>query len=269
MTDVERSLKLIRHKSRPNSIDYINHLFPDFMELCGDRLAGDDLSIIGGIATFLNKPVTVIGQVKGRTFLENVKYNFSMNKPEGYRKSLRLMKQAEKFNRPIICFVDTIGAYPGIEAEERGQHVAIANNLMEMMNLKVPVISILIGDGGSGGALALCIANELAVLENAILSVISPKAGANILWKDSSRDIEAARILKMSSTDLMNMGIVDEIISETEEGAHVNPFIVAENIRLYLEKCLAKYKNVPDKKLIELRNKKFRQIGKYTTANRV
>lgn len=265
MIDIEKSLKLIRHKDRPNAPDYINHIFPDFIECCGDRLCGDDPSVIGGIASFMNTPVTVIGQVKGRTLEENIKYNFSMNKPEGYRKSLRLMKQAEKFGRPIICFVDTVGAFPGIEAEERGQHIAIAKNLMEMMCLKVPVISILIGDGGSGGALALCGANDLVALENAVLSVVSPKACANILWKDSTRDIEAARMLKMTTSDLKDAGIVDDIISETPEGAHANPYAVCENIKNYLEKALAKYKNMPAKKLVDLRNEKFRKIGKYIT----
>ncbi|SHI22597.1 acetyl-CoA carboxylase carboxyl transferase subunit alpha [Sporobacter termitidis DSM 10068] len=267
MTAIEKSLKLIRHKDRPNAVDYINHIFPDFVELCGDRLSGDDPSVVGGIASFLGRPVTVIGQVKGRTLEENIKYNFSMNRPEGYRKTLRLMKQAEKFHRPVICFVDTVGAYPGIEAEENGQHIAIANNLMLMMNLQVPIISVLIGDGGSGGALALCAANEIAALENAVLSVISPKACANILWKDSSRDIEAAQMLKMTANDLKSMRIIDEVILETNQGAHDNPFIVAENIRMYLEKCLNKYKNMPVKKLVELRNEKFRKIGEYATAS--
>lgn len=265
MTDIEKSLKLIRHKDRPNAVDYINHIFPDFVELCGDRLMGEDPSILGGIATFLDKPVTVIGQVKGRTLEENIKYNFSMNKPEGYRKALRLMRQAEKFHRPIICFVDTVGAFPGIEAEEKGQHVAIASNLMKMMNLKVPIISILIGDGGSGGALALCAANEIAALENAVLSVISSKACASILWKDSSRDIEAARMLKMTAEDLKSMQIIDEVILETEQGAHVNPYVVTENIKQYLERCMNKYKNMSGTKLVELRNEKFRKIGEYTT----
>lgn len=266
MTDIEKSLKLIRHKSRPNAVEYISHLFPDFMELSGDRLSGDDPSIVGGIATFLDMPVTVIGQVKGRTLEENMKYNFSMNRPEGYRKALRLMKQAEKFRRPIICFIDTVGAFPGPEAEEKGQHVAIASNLMEMIHLKVPIFSILIGDGGSGGALALCAANELAALEYSVLSVISAKACANILWKDSSRDIEAARMLKMTAQDLKTMQIIDEVIPETDLGAHANPFVVTENIRLYLERCINKYKSMPEKKLVELRNEKFRKIGKFMTV---
>lgn len=264
MTNIEKSLKLVRHKDRPNTVDYINHIFPDFMEMSGDRLLGDDPSIMGGVATFLGKPVTVIGQVKGRTLEENVKYNFSMNKPEGYRKALRLMRQAEKFRRPIICFIDTVGAFPGIEAEENGQHVAIASNLMKMMNLKVPIISILIGDGGSGGALALCAANDLAALENAVLSVISAKACASILWRDSSRDIEAASALKMTAEDLKKMNIIDEVISESEEGAHINPFIATENIKQYIERCLTKYKNMTGTKLVELRNEKFRKIGEYT-----
>jgi acetyl-CoA carboxylase carboxyl transferase subunit alpha len=269
MTAIEKSLKLIRHKSRPNAQDYINLLFPDFLELCGDRLSGDDPSVVGGIASFNNQPITVIGQVKGRTLEENIKYNFSMNKPEGYRKALRLMRQAEKFHRPVICFVDTVGAFPGVEAEEHGQHIAIANNLMFMMNLRVPIISILIGDGGSGGALALCAANEIAALENAVLSVISPKAAASILWKDSSRDIEAAEILKMTADELKSMRIVDEVIPETNQGAHDNPSIVAENIKQYLEKAINKYKNMSPRKLVDLRNEKFRKIGEYTTATPV
>jgi acetyl-CoA carboxylase carboxyl transferase subunit alpha len=263
MSTIEKSLKLIRHKDRPNALDYIDLIFPDFIELCGDRLSGDDPSVVGGIASFLHNPVTVIGQVKGRTLEENMKYNFSMNKPEGYRKALRLMRQAEKFDRPIICFVDTVGAFPGIEAEEHGQHIAIANNLMFMMNLKVPIISILIGDGGSGGALALCAANEIAALDNAVLSVISPKAAANILWKDSSRDLEAAEMLKMTAEELKGMGIVDEVIAETNKGAHDNPSIVAENIKQYLVKAITKYKRMPGKKLVDLRNEKFRKIGEY------
>jgi acetyl-CoA carboxylase carboxyl transferase subunit alpha len=263
MTPVEKSLKLIRHKDRPNALDYVNLIFPDFVELCGDRLSGDDPSVLGGIASFNGTPVTVVGQVKGRTLEENIKYNFSMNKPEGYRKALRLMRQAEKFGRPVVCFVDTVGAYPGVEAEEHGQHIAIANNLMFMMNLKVPIVSILIGDGGSGGALALCAANEIAALENAVLSVISPKAAASILWKDSSRDLEAAEILKMTAEELKSMRIVDEVIPETNQGAHDNPSIVAENIRQYLLKALARYKNMPGRKLVDLRNEKFRKIGEF------
>jgi acetyl-CoA carboxylase carboxyl transferase subunit alpha len=264
MSTVEKSLKLIRHKDRPNALDYINFLFPDFVELCGDRLSGDDPSVVGGIASFMNIPVTVVGQVKGRNLEENMKYNFSMNKPEGYRKALRLMRQAEKFDRPIICFVDTVGAFPGVEAEEHGQHIAIANNLMFMMNLRVPIISILIGDGGSGGALALCAANEIAALENAVLSVISPKAAANILWKDSSRDMEAAEMLKMTADELKEMRIVDEVIPETNKGAHDNPSIVAENIKQYLVKAINKYKYMTGSKLVALRNDKFRKIGEYT-----
>ncbi|NLT15643.1 MAG: acetyl-CoA carboxylase carboxyl transferase subunit alpha [Clostridiales bacterium] len=267
MSTVEKSLKLIRHKERPNALDYMTLIFPDFIELCGDRLSGDDASIVGGIASFHNAPVTVIGQVKGRTLEENIKYNFSMNKPEGYRKALRLMRQAEKFYRPIICFVDTVGAFPGVEAEEHGQHIAIANNLMFMMNLRVPIISVLIGDGGSGGALALCAANEIAALENAVLSVISPKAAANILWKDSSRDLEAAEMLKMTAVELKDMGIVDEVIPETNQGAHDNPSIVAENIRQYLIKAINKYKYMAGKKLVDLRNDKFRKIGEYTVRS--
>ena len=188
-------LNILKPTNRPNAKSYIDLIFTDFMELSGDRLYGDDPSIVGGIGFIDNIPLTVIGQLRGRNIEEQIKFNFSMTHPEGFRKSLRLMKQAEKFHRPVVCFIDTIGAYPGKQAEERGQASAIANNLMEIMTLKVPIISVLIGYGGSGGALALCVADRIAILENAVLSVISPKACAQILWKDISREIEAVEIL--------------------------------------------------------------------------
>lgn len=261
MKNVSECLKAIRHKERPNAKYYIENIFPDFLELCGDRLYGDDPSILGGIATFQKQPVTVIGQLKGRNLKENIEYNFSMSKPEGFRKALRLMKQANKFNRPVICFVDTIGADPSEEAESRGQNAAIANILMEMMYLEVPIVSILIGDGGSGGALALCVSNEVVALENAVLSVISPKACSNILWRNSNRESDAANLLKITADDLKKFNVIDKIILEPETGAHCDPPMMAKQIQLYLQNTLLKYKHISKRKLVHMRVEKFRNIG--------
>lgn len=209
-------VKIARGNERPTSIDYITHIFDRFLELHGDRLCRDDGAIVGGIATINQIPVTVIGQQKGRNIKQNMKRNFGMPYPEGYRKALRLMKQAEKFNRPIICFVDTPGAFCGIEAEMRGQGEAIARNLYEMSSLKVPILSIVIGEGGSGGALALAVANEVWMLENATYSILSPEGFASILWKDSKRADEAAGIMKITADDLYQLKIVDKVIMEQE-----------------------------------------------------
>lgn len=255
-------LKISHHHERPNAKYYIENIFPDFIELSGDKLYGDDPSVIGGIATLDGIPVTIIGQMKGRNTEEHIKYNFSMCKPEGYRKILRLMKQAEKFRRPVICFVDTFGAYPGKESEERGQGYAIANCLMESMYLQTPIISILLGDGGSGGALALCIADIVFALEYATLSIIAPKACANILWKDSSREIEAAALLKMKANDLLALGFVDRIIPEPQNGAHTNPHAMADVIRRYFSKEIHEYMNISVKKILKKRYKKYNNIGK-------
>ena len=253
--------RILNHHSRPNFATYIDYIFTDFTELSGDRLFGNDLSILGGVALLDEFPVTVIGQQRGRNLEEKINFNFSMAHPEGFRKSLRLMKQAEKFHRPVICFVDTIGAYPGKQAEERGQAVAIADNLMKMMCLKVPIISILIGYGGSGGALALCVADRIAILENAVLSAISPKACAEILWKNTSKEIEAAKLLKMTSNDLFQQGIVDYIIPEPNDGAHSNVTEMAMRIKSYLVKELWSLKKIRTFKLVEQRYRKFRKIG--------
>lgn len=253
-------LKIIKHPKRPNVIDYINHVFENFIEMHGDRLHGDDPAVIGGIATINDKPVTIIGQVRSRNTQENLKYNFSMAHPEGFRKALRIAKQAEKFRRPIIFFVDTVGASPDIESEKNGQHSAISNNLMEFMFLKVPTISVLIGNGGSGGALAFCIANKVCALENSILSVISPKAGANIIFKDSSKEQEAAKILKMTSDVLFDLGIVDKIIREPDSGAHNCQDFVYKNLKEYIFNTLTSYKNVLSQKLVEERYKKYRKF---------
>lgn len=261
MGDVEKSLEAIRHRARPNVKDYIAWIFPDFIELKGDRLCGDDTAIIGGLATLNGRPITVIGQIKGRNLEENLHCNFSMPKPEGYRKALRLMKPAEKFQRPVVCFVDTVGADPGESAEAQGQGTAIANNLMEMMNLRTILISILIGDGGSGGALALCVADRIAALENAVLSVISPKACADILWKDSSQSIKAARMLHITAQDLLQMNIIDKVLMEPGCGAHTNPVYMADEIRKYLVSVISDLQHYPTRLLIKKRNKKFRNMG--------
>lgn len=255
-------LQIIRHPNRPNTGDCIEYLFPEFIELCGDRLHGDDVAIIGGIAEYQKVPVTIIGQLKGRNMNEHVQYNFSMSHPEGYRKVLRLMKQAEKFKRPIICFVDTLGAYPGKEAEENGQAVAIGNCLMEVMHLKTPIISILLGDGGSGGALVLCVSDVLISLEHATLSVISPKACAGILWRDPSRDDDAAEMLKITSKYLCKLGIVDRIIREPRGGAHVNSEEMLKMLKLCIDDEIKKVRRMSVKKLVKKRIKKFNNIGK-------
>ena len=251
----------MRHPERPNAEYYIQNLFPDFIEISGDRLYGDDPSVIGGIATFDGIPVTVIGQLKGRNTEEQIKYNFSMSKPEGYRKILRLMKQAEKFKRPVICFVDTFGAYPGKEAEERGQGNAIANCIAESMFLQTPIISILIGDGGSGGALALCTADVVIALEYATLSVIAPKACANILWKDSSRELEATTLLNMQAQDLLELNITKKILKEPKDGLQANPLQMVRDIRDCLEKEVSKLIAIPHKSLIAKRSRNYQDIG--------
>ena len=213
---------LSRKSDRPIAGDYIEELFDDYIEFHGDRYFGDDGAITGGIAMFHGKPVTIIGQQKGKTTKENISRNFGMPSPEGYRKALRLMKQAETFGRPVICFVDTPGAFCGIQAEERGQGEAIARNLFEMSDLKVPILSIVIGEGGSGGALAMAVANEVWMLENAVYSVLSPEGFASILWKDSKRADEAAEVMKVTAGDLLRLGIIEELIPEKEPASGDN-----------------------------------------------
>lgn len=254
-------MQIVHQKDRPTVNDYIPALFTRFMEFHGDRLYGDDAAIIGGIGYLSETPVTVLAQVKGRTLEENKRTNFSMPHPEGYRKSLRLAKQAEKFHRPIICLVDTPGAYCGIEAEKRGQGEAIARNLYEFMTLKTPVISVVLGEGGSGGALALAVCDELAMLGNAIYSVISPRGAASILWKDGSKEKDAANILRITAEDLTEFGICDRIIDEPEGGAHNAPEQMADSIYEYLVDAVSRLKKVPTDKLLENRYEKFRKIG--------
>jgi len=258
-----RSLEVF-NQNRLNTMDYISALFSNFVELHGDRLYGDDKSLIGGIGFFHEHPVTVIGQLRGKNIKENIEYNGSMSFPEGYRKSIRLMKQAEKFGRSVICFVDTVGAYPGVEAEERGQANAIAQSLQEMINLKVPIISVLIGFGGSGGALALSVANEIIMLEHSVLSVVSPQFCANILWKDSSRESEAADLLKLTSADMEKFGIVDKVITESKVKGSKNSKTVFQQLDEHLLWTLSQYENMLPEKIAELRYNKFRKIDKYT-----
>jgi len=256
-------LDIIRHKSRPTVNDYIPMIFTDFFEMHGDRLFGDDAAIMGGVASFRGTPVTVIAQVKGRNLDENKKSNFAMPHPEGYRKALRLAKQAEKFHRPIICFIDTPGAFCGVDAEKRGQGEAIAKNLAEFMLLKTPIISIVLGEGGSGGALALGVCDELAMLKNALYSVISPRGFASILWKDASREREACQIMKITSEDLLELKVAEKIIEEPTGGAHNDINQMVENINDYLLEVIERKLKLPIDVLLEERYTKFRKIGEF------
>lgn len=254
---------LARHRERPNCLEYISNITEKFIELHGDRRFADDKAIIAGIGFMDGRPVTIIGHQKGRNTEENIFRNFGMPNPEGYRKALRLMKQAEKFNRPIITLIDTAGAYCGIGAEERGQAQAIAENLLEMSRLKVPTIAIIIGEGGSGGALALGVADKIAMLENSVYSVISPEGLASILWKDAKKAPDAAAVMNMTSKDLLGLGIIDDIISEPEGGAHNSIKESAENIKDYIEKSLKELDSHEIEENIEKRYEKIRRMGKY------
>ena len=253
-------VQISRMKGRPVGCDYIEQLFTDFIEFHGDRYYKDDRAIIGGVAKFMGVPVTVIAQAKGRDTKENVSCNFGMPSPEGYRKALRLMKQAEKFNRPVICFVDTPGAFCGIEAEERGQGEAIARNLFEMSGLKVPVLSVVIGEGGSGGALAMAVADEVWMLENSIYSILSPEGFASILWKDSKRAEEAANVMKLTAVDLKELGIIEKIIAEPTHYTLENFPIVSEILRAHIREFLKEYKRISAAELIEKRYMRFRNM---------
>jgi len=254
-------VKLARMPVRPTGLDYIEQLFEDFIELHGDRCYGDDKAIVGGVAFFGELPVTVIAQQKGRNTKENIMRNFSMPHPEGYRKALRLMKQAEKFHRPVICFIDTPGAFCGIGAEERGQGEAIATNLAEMMQLKTPIISIVISEGGSGGALALGVADRVYMLENAIYSILSPEGFASILYKDASKAEQAANDMKLTAQDLLGFGIIDGIIAEPPGGAHNDYKQMAGKIRQVLERDLKLLMDTSLDELLDKRYRKFRRMG--------
>jgi acetyl-CoA carboxylase carboxyl transferase subunit alpha len=253
--------QLARHAERPNALDYIRMLFTDWLALSGDRLFGDDPAIVGGIGKFEGIPVTVIGQVKGHNTKENLVRNFGMTHPEGFRKCLRLVQQAAKFHRPVISFIDTPGAYSGIDAEEGGQAWAIASNLQAFAQVKTPVISVVNGEGGSGGALALGVGDVLLMLENAIFSVISPEGCAAILWKDASKAPEAAEALKMTASELLRLGLIDGIVPEPLGGAHRNPQGSADALRQELRQVLQALQQVDPDALVELRWKRLRSIG--------
>ena len=253
-------VQLSRKKDRPVGTDYISRLFTDFMEFHGDRYFKDDHAIVGGIAYFHGMPVTVIAQAKGKTTKENLDRNFSMPSPDGYRKALHLMKQAEKFGRPVICFVDTPGAFCGLEAEERGQGEAIARNLFELSGLKVPVLSVVIGEGGSGGALAMAVADEVWMLENSIYSVLSPEGFASILWKDSKRASEAAEVMKLTAQDLEKLGVIEQVIAEPEEFSDANLDLVCRDMARKIADFLEKYCAMDTEKLTARRYERFRRI---------
>ncbi|MGA2090214.1 MAG: acetyl-CoA carboxylase carboxyltransferase subunit alpha [Endomicrobiales bacterium] len=257
-------VQLARHPQRPYMMDYVNALFTDFIEMHGDRSYGDDKSIVTGMAFIDAQPVVVIGQQKGRTLHENIGRNFAMAHPEGYRKALRIMKFAEKFNRPVITFIDTPGAYPGIAAEERGQAEAIARNLRDMASLTIPIISIVIGEGGSGGALGIGIANRILMLENAYYSVISPEGCAAILFRDAARAQDAATALKITAEDLVRAGVVDEIIKEPLGGAHRDAKTTMENTKQVIMKHLSALIAMGPQELEQSRYAKFRNMGVFT-----
>jgi len=256
-----QKVQLARHPLRPYTLDYINMIMSDFVELHGDRLFSDDKAMICGLAKLDKRKVVVIGHQKGRDTKENLKRNFGCAHPEGYRKALRVMQLAEEFQLPVVVFIDTPGAYPGIGAEERGQSHAIALNLREMMCISVPIMAIVIGEGGSGGALGVGVADRVAVLENSYYSVISPEGCAAILWKDGAKAPLAAEVLKLTGPDLLKMGIIDEVIPEPLGGAHRDPAKIAQNIKEVLTRNFKELEELDKDALLKLRYKKFRGIG--------
>ena len=258
-------VQLARHPRRPYTLDYIGLLMTQFVELHGDRLFGDDKAMIGGFAMFEGRKVMVIGHQKGRDTKENLMRNFGSAHPEGYRKALRLMQMAEKFHLPIVVFIDTPGAYPGIGAEERGQSQAIALNLREMAQFRVPIMCIVIGEGGSGGALGIGVGDRIAVLENAYYSVISPEGCAAILWKDRAKAPEAASALKMTAADLLELGLIDDIVKEPLGGAHRDPQAVAQRLRAALLRFFKLTNDMPLDTLVQRRYDRFRRLGVFTS----
>ena len=261
-----KRVQLARHPKRPHAVDYINRIFTDFAELHGDRAYGDDLAIVGGYAFLDGKPVMVVGQQKGRDTKQKLARNFGMPKPEGYRKAMRLMKMANKFKRPIVTFIDTPGAYPGIDAEERGQAEAIAYNLREMARLNVPVIVVVIGEGGSGGALGMGVGNKILMMENSYYSVISPESCAAIIWRDSAKAELAAAALKLTAPDLLERGIIDEIVNEPAGGAQEDHDAAAELLGASIRKALGELSTLDAAGLVEQRYQKFRQMAPFFSA---
>ncbi|MDU5143467.1 MAG: acetyl-CoA carboxylase carboxyl transferase subunit alpha [Paenibacillus dendritiformis] len=264
-----QKMHLARHHQRQTALDFIQHIFTDFIELHGDRLFGDDLAIVGGLARLNGIPVTVIGHQRGKDTKDNIARFFGSPHPEGFRKALRLMQQADKFNRPIITFIDTKGAYPGNTAEERGQSEAIARNLRDMMLLRVPVICVVIGEGGSGGALALGVGNRVLMLENAIYSAISPNGAASILWKDASKADQAAEAMKITADDLKEMDVIEEIIPEPRGGAHKDVEAASAEVKEALVRHLSELLEMSADELREDRYEKFRRIGVFEEQTKV
>lgn len=256
-------VQMARHAERPTTLDYVEQLFTDFLEFHGDRYYGDDAAIVAGIAKYKGRPVTIVGHQRGKTTKENIRRNFGMPHPEGFRKAARHMQQAAKFGRPIICFIDTKGAYPGRAAEERGQSEAIARNLMEMSGFEVPIICIVIGEGGSGGALALGVGDRLLMLENSTFSVISPEGAASILWKDGGKAKEAAEKLKITAPDLKELGVIDDIIPEIRGGAHRDLSAQAELVDQAIANHLSQLEKLDKQVLLEQRWEKYSNIGSF------
>jgi len=258
--------QIARHPQRPSISDYLEHMTNGFMELHGDRLFGDDRAIIGGFATWKGRSIMAIGHEKGKTLKERMRRNFGMAKPEGYRKALRLMKLAERFNRPIITFIDTPGAYPGVDAEQRGQAEAIARNLLEMSRLQVPILAVVTGEGGSGGALALGLADRVLMLEHAIYSVISPEGCAAILWGDASKSAEAATALRMTGPELRKLNIIEEVIPEPMGGAHRDAKLMADRVSEALDTHFLQLQKMSPEALRKQREAKFRSLGAFGSS---
>ena len=255
--------QIARHPQRPYTLDYIAAIFEDFHELAGDRAFGEDAAIVAGLARFDGKPVMVIGQQKGRDTKQKIRRNFGMPRPEGYRKALRLMRMAQRFGLPLVCLIDTPGAYPGVGAEERGQSEAIARNLMEMSRLRVPIVCIVIGEGGSGGALAIGVGDRTLMLQYAVYSVITPEGCASILWKSAERARDAAEALGMTSHRLLELGLIDRIVPEPLGGAHRDPAATARNVRVALAETLAELEAIPDAQRVDLRYARLRKLGAF------
>jgi acetyl-CoA carboxylase carboxyl transferase subunit alpha len=265
LTPMQR-VQVARHPRRPYTLDYIDRIFTDFVELHGDRLYRDDPAIVAGWARLDGRSVVVIGHQKGRDTKENLQRNFGMPHPEGYRKALRLMHMAERFGAPVITLIDTPGAYPGLGAEERGQAEAIAHNLEEMAGLRIPFVAVVIGEGGSGGALALGVADRLLMMENAIYSVISPEGCAAILWRDATQKERAAEALRLTATDLMELGVIDEIIPEPAGGAHADPDGAARTLETALIRCVGELADLKPDQRLDRRIEKYRRMGRFVEA---
>ncbi|NJK78962.1 MAG: acetyl-CoA carboxylase carboxyltransferase subunit alpha [Chloroflexaceae bacterium] len=252
-----------RHPNRPRTLDYVRAMTDDFVEMHGDRRFGDDLALVAGVASFNGQTVVVIGHQKGQDTRENVRRNFGMPHPEGYRKALRMFEHAEQFGFPVLCFIDTPGANPNKDSEERGQANAIAENILKMAGLKTPIVACVIGEGGSGGALAIGVADRLLMMENAIYSVASPEASASILWRDSAKAPDAAKAMRITARDLVELGIADDIVPEPAEGAHTDNVATIANVRQYLQKHLDELRKLDTDTLLAQRYNKYRTIGRY------